>query len=248
MSNEIAAKIISLLGSPSDAESAFKLFYKHGRPAMSGILCDTYLRLAVAENIIEDDDVAQCKEHLLEGTELDIKFRGSSENVEACKYVDGETTWTGCEVLGSKTEFTMTIPAGDVEALAAACACLKHSFWNSSAPIEFDEESVGDESSEFLFLDKEGKRRTGQPESADGGAIDPEYSGDGDSVYYARNFGSDLEYEPWDNIPDLVAGVHCLWILALIADVQWADLAKYDVSGHEAELEELIKSSFTYFS
>ena len=244
--SSVAVEIMRILGEEqSDKEEAFRLFYTQEGTAISDALCDAYMRAAVSENFCDEDDVVEMKATLLAGTELDIKFRGTSENVEACQYVDGETTWAGCEVLESVTEFTMNIPAGDRKSLAAVCACLKHRFWNSSAPMDFDEESLNDKGSEFLFLDQEGKRCSGQPED---GAIDPEYSGDGDSVYYARNFGSDLEYEPWDSIPDVVAGVHCLWILALVAQTQWADLSEYDVRGHEAELEQLKTKAFSYFS
>jgi len=251
MSNvaDAAQQILRILSDETESNQlAFQLFAANDHTKISTALCDAFLIAAVNEAEIGEDEADESKEFLLAGTELDLKFNGRSQNVEACKYQAGETTWAGCEVLEHATEFTVTIPQADPDALAALCACLNHRFWNSSAPVDFEEESLNPTGSEFLFLDQNGKRCSGQPESEDGISLEPEYSGDGDSVYFAQNFGSDIEYEPWDSIPTVASNVSCIWILALLAKVKWEDLDRFDVRGHEVELEQLIKDAFDYFS
>lgn len=244
-----ADEMIRLLaGSSAEKEEAFALFHAHTDPDFAGVLLDTWLALAVAEGNIAEDEVSECKSTLESGTDVEITFTGHSENIEPCLFKDGDKKWPGCEVLESNTDFAVEVPTCDATALAAVCACLAANFWNSTAPLDFTEESMSDESSEFWFLGQDGKRQSGQPETTEGVCVEPEYSGDGESVYYARNFSTAASFSPSDFLPDVVAGVPCVWILAVLAKVQWSDLAAFDAEGHLQEIEKLIQGSFSYFS
>ncbi len=230
-----------------DKEQAFSSFYAAASSELATDLLNSWLASAVGDGSISEDEVAECKESMGAGAEIDVTFTGHSENVEPCLFQGGGEQRPGCEVLESNTEFTVTIPAGDANALATICACLEANFWNSTGGLDFMEESLSDESSEFYYLGADGTRQSGEPEASNGEYMEPEHSGDGESVYYARSFASAAEFSSWDGIPGVAASVPCVWILALLANVQWSDLAGFDSGGHQREIDGLIQGAFTYY-